>query len=67
MPLGAGGPSATGRNGSNLPQQGLLRPIGVGDKMVEGLMCSLDASGFDARRHRFDALALARQNKASTV
>ena len=31
--------------GSNPPQQILLRPVGVGDKMVQRLMRALDAAG----------------------
>ena len=49
--------------GSNLPQQALLRPVGVGDKMVQRLMRALDAAGLDAGRYRLDALPLAGKNK----
>jgi hypothetical protein len=57
-----------GKNkGSNPPQQILLRPVGVGDKMVQRLMRALDAAGLDASRYRLDALALARKNKPRTV
>jgi hypothetical protein len=31
--------------GSNLSQQGLLRPVGVGDKMVQRLMCAPERGG----------------------
>ena len=38
-----------GKNkGSNPSQQVLLRPVGVGDKMVQRLMRALDAAGLDA-------------------
>ena len=58
-----------GRNnkGSNPPQQILLRPVGVGDKMVQRLMRALDAVGFDAGRYRFDALTIAGENEPRTV
>jgi hypothetical protein len=35
--------------------------------MVEGLMSRLDPSGFEPGRHRFDALALARQDQPGAV
>src|SRR5208283_5248837 len=53
--------------GSNLPQQGFLRPVGIGDKMVQRLMRALDPAGFDAGRYRLDALALAGKNEPRTV
>jgi hypothetical protein len=52
--------------GSNLPQQVPLRPVGVGDKMVQRLMRTLDAAGLDAGRYRLNALALARKNEPRT-
>src|SRR5580704_8475686 len=53
--------------GSNLPQQVLLRPVGVGDKMVQRLMRALDAAGLDAGRYRLHALPLAGKNEPRTV
>jgi hypothetical protein len=53
--------------GSNPPQQILLRPVGVGDKMVQRLMRALDAAGFDAGRYRLDALSIAGKNEPGTV
>ena len=39
-------PLDAGENkGSNLPQQVLLRPVGVGDKMVQRLMRALNPAG----------------------
>ena len=49
--------------GSNPPQQILLRPVGVGDKMAQRLMRALDTAGFDARRYRLDALPIAGKNE----
>ena len=53
--------------GSNPPQQILLRPVGVGDKMVQRLMRALDAAGFDAGRYRLNALSIAGKNEPRTV
>jgi hypothetical protein len=49
--------------GSNPPQQILLRPVGVGDKMVQRLMCALNAAGFDAGRYRLETLSIAGKNE----
>ena len=53
--------------GSNLPQQGLLRPVGVRDKMVQRLMRALNPAGLDAGCNRLDALALAGKDKPFAV
>ena len=54
--------------GSNPPQQVRLRPVGVGDKMVQRLMRPLDAARLDALgRYRLDALSLAGKNESRTV
>src|SRR6516165_835086 len=61
-------PLDAGENkGSNLPQQVLLRPVGVGDKMVQRLMRALNAAGLDAGCYRLNALALARKDEPRTV
>src|SRR5208283_2246940 len=58
----------SGKNkGSNPSQQVLLRPVGVGDKMVQRLMRALDAAGLDPGGHRLDALSLAGKNEPCTV
>ena len=53
--------------GSNLPQQGLLRPIGVRDKMMQRLMRALNPAGLDAGCNRLDALALAGKDKPLAI
>ncbi len=53
--------------GSNASQQILLRPVGVGDKMVQRLMCALDPARLDAGRYRLDAFSLAGKNEPHTV
>src|ERR1700735_3819039 len=57
-----------GKNkGPTASQQILLRPVGVGDKMMQRLMRALNAAGFDAGRHRLPALPIAGKNEPRTV
>jgi hypothetical protein len=49
---------------SNPSQQRLVRPLGVRDKMAHRSMRALRAPGPHARRHRLDALAALREERA---
>jgi hypothetical protein len=61
-------PLHLGQNlGSHKRQESLVRPVGLGDEMVEGLMSRLNPSGFEPGRHGFDALALARKDQPGAV
>ena len=53
--------------GSNPSQQVFLRPVRVGDKVVQRLMRALDPAGFDTGSYRLDALSLAGENQPRTV
>ena len=48
-------------------EESLVRPVGIGNEMVERLMSSLNPSRLQPGRHRFDALALARQDQPGAV
>ena len=48
-------------------EESRVRPGGLGDDMVERLMDGLNPSGFEPGCHRFDALALARQDQPGAV
>ncbi len=61
-------PLHLGQNlGSHKRQESLVRPVGLGDEMVEGLMSRLNPSRLQPGRHGFDALALARQDQPGAV
>ena len=53
--------------GTHHGQRDRIRPVGLGDQVVQRLMSRLDPAGLDPDRHRLDALALARQQQASAV
>ncbi len=53
--------------GSHERQESLVGPVCLSDEMVERLMGRLNPSGFEPGCHRFDALALARQDQPGAV
>jgi hypothetical protein len=58
-----GGQHASAHHG----EHGRVGPIGLGDQVVQRLMGGLDPPRLDARGHRLNALALARQQQACAV
>ena len=48
-------------------QQSGITPRGLGNKVMQRLMFGLNVLGIEARRHRFDALAVAVEQKAEAI
>ena len=48
-------------------QHGLIGPVGLGDEVVQRLVRGLHPTGFHARGHRLDALAIAGKQQSGTV
>ena len=48
-------------------QQSGITPRGLGNEVMQRLMFGLNVLGIEARRHRFDALAVAVEQKAEAI
>ena len=48
-------------------QQSGITPRGLGNEVMQRLMFGLNVLGIEARRHRFDALAIAVEQKAEAI
>jgi hypothetical protein len=48
-------------------QQSGITPRGLGNEVMQRLMFGLNVRGIEARRHRFDALAVAVEQKAEAI
>ena len=48
-------------------QQSGITPRGLGNEVMQRLMFCLNVRGIEARRHRFDALAFAVEQKAEAI
>ena len=52
---------------TNVIQQCLIAPGGLGNQMVQRLACSLNVVRVESRRHRLDALSFAGQQQTLAI